>query len=96
MYSGIRGKLIKPLGNTAAPPLYNKTTSRPPPLPPLIKLPRKKHPCQDTKTQFDDITLLWAKLHAIKEVQSRVEALETKNEKLKQQNKELVKGIDKL
>ncbi|KAJ9425986.1 hypothetical protein QL093DRAFT_2560365 [Fusarium oxysporum] len=63
LYSGIRGKLIKPLGNTAAPPLYNKTTSRPPPLPPLIKLP----------------------------LQSRVEALETKNEKLKQQNKELNK-----
>jgi hypothetical protein len=105
LYGGIGGKLIEPSDDTAAPPSYDETTSRPPPPPPPIEFPSKKRPRQDTETERDDITLLWAELRAIKDVQSRVdikkvqsrvEALETENEKLKQQNKELVEGMDKL
>ncbi|SCO87580.1 uncharacterized protein FRV6_11707 [Fusarium oxysporum] len=104
MYGGIGGKLIDFSAETAPPP-YEETASSPPPPPPPIELPSKKRPRQDTDPERDDITLLWAELRAIKEVQSRVdvkevqsrvEALETENEKLKQQNKELVEGMDKL
>ncbi|KAF4433101.1 hypothetical protein F53441_13795 [Fusarium austroafricanum] len=105
MYGGIGGKLIdssaSASADTAPPPLYEETASSSPPPPPPIQPASKKRPRQDTDAdaERDDITLLWAKLRAIKEaqsrvdvkqVQSRVEALETENEKLKQQNKELV------
>ncbi|WZH50378.1 hypothetical protein QYS62_011622 [Fusarium acuminatum] len=96
LYGGIGGKLIEPSGDTIAPPSYDETTSCPPPPPPPIEFPSKKRPRQDTETERNDITLLWAEIRAFKEVQSRVEALETENKKLKQQNKELVEGMNKL
>ncbi|KAG7403264.1 hypothetical protein Forpe1208_v016437 [Fusarium oxysporum f. sp. rapae] len=96
MYGGIGGKLIDFSTETAPPPSYEETACSPPPPSPPIERPSKKRPRQDTDPERDDIILLRAEVCAIKEVQSRVEALETENEKLKQQNKELVEGMDKL
>ncbi|KAI1025264.1 hypothetical protein LB504_009983 [Fusarium proliferatum] len=106
MYGGIGGKLTdwSDSADTAPPPSYQETTSSPPPPPPPIQPASKKRPRQDTNTdtERDDISLLWGELRAIKEaqsrvdvkqVQSRVEALETENQKLKQQNKELAQSL---
>ncbi|KAF5578444.1 hypothetical protein FPCIR_11576 [Fusarium pseudocircinatum] len=107
MYGGVGGKLAdsSDSADTAPPPSYQETTSSPPPPPPPIQEPAsKKRPRQytNTDTERDDISLLWGELRAIKEaqsrvdvkqVQSRVESLETENLKLKQQNKELAQSL---
>ncbi|KAF5714092.1 hypothetical protein FMUND_7594 [Fusarium mundagurra] len=106
MYGGVGGKLVdsSDSADTAPPPSYQETTSSPPPPPPPIQQPAsKKRPRQDTDADTErDISLLWGELRAIKEAQSRVdvkqvqgrvEALETENQKLKQQNKELAQSL---
>ncbi|RBQ72075.1 hypothetical protein FVER14953_14022 [Fusarium verticillioides] len=106
LYGGVGGKLAESAdsADTAPPPSYQETTTSSPP-PPLIQQPAsKKRPRQDTNTdtERDDISLLWGELRAIKEAQSRVdvkqvqgrvEALETENQKLKEQNKELAQSL---
>lgn len=92
MYGGIGGKFLDPPAETISPPSYDEAAASPPPPPPIEPL-SKKRLRRDTDSECDNIALLWAELNAIKTAQTRAEA---ENEKLKQQNKELVKGMDKL
>ncbi|KAM0199349.1 hypothetical protein ACHAQI_012038 [Fusarium lateritium] len=93
MYGGIGGKLIDTSTETTSPPSYDEAATCPPPPPPIDEPLGKKRPRQNTDSERNDISLLWAELRGIKEGQSRVEA---ENEKLKQQNSELVGAINKL
>jgi hypothetical protein len=105
LYGGNRGKIINFSSDTAAPPSYKETTSCQSPPPPSIDSSRNKRRRRDTEAEDGDIALLWAEVRAIKKVQmevvmkeipSRLEALETENRQLKQRNIELAEGIDGL
>ncbi|KIL88513.1 hypothetical protein FAVG1_08595 [Fusarium avenaceum] len=92
MYGGIGGKFLDPPAETVSSPSHDEAAASPPP-PPSIETLSRKRPRRETDSECNNIALIWAELHSIKAAQTRAEA---ENEKLKQQNKELVKGMDKL
>jgi hypothetical protein len=65
MYGGIGGKFLDPPAETVSPPSYDEAAASPS-LPPPIEPLSKKRPRRDTDAECDNITLLWAELHAIK------------------------------
>ncbi|KAM0277945.1 hypothetical protein ACHAO9_012373 [Fusarium lateritium] len=80
MYGGIGGKLIDTSTEMTSLPSYDEAATCPPLPPPIDEPLGKKRPRQNTDSERNDISLLWAELRGIKEGQSRVEA---ENEKLK-------------
>ncbi|KAM0362974.1 hypothetical protein ACHAO7_010762 [Fusarium culmorum] len=94
MYDGAGGKVVN-LSVVASPPSYEES-EKPPPPPPLIERSSKKRPRQDSYSERDDVTLLWAELHTLKQIPSRLDALEAQNKRLRQENSELGKDVNSL
>ncbi|RGP64445.1 hypothetical protein FLONG3_9503 [Fusarium longipes] len=96
MYGGSGAKLVSLSIDNALPPSYDETGPPPPP-PPIDSNYNKKRPRQDSQPpRSDDIALIWDELRSLKETRSRVETLEAENKRLRQENEELVRGMDKL
>lgn len=98
MYGGLGAKLIDLSVQTALPPPAYDDTDPPPP-PPIDCNYNKKRPRQDSQSpRSSDIALIWDELRSLKETrcrdQVRIEALETENKRLRQENEELVRGMD--
>ncbi|CEI66198.1 hypothetical protein FVEN_g4404 [Fusarium venenatum] len=101
MYGGLGAKLVHLLAQTALPPPAYDEAGSPPPPPPIDCSHTKKRPRQDSQSSRDsDIALIWDELRALKETRGRdreqIEALETENKRLRQENEELVRGMDKM
>jgi hypothetical protein len=100
MYGGLGAKLVDLSAQTALPPPAYHETEPPPPPPPIDCGHTKKRPRQDSQSRDSDIALIWDELRALKESRGRdkeqIQALETENKRLRQENEELVRGMDKI
>jgi hypothetical protein len=101
MYGGVGAKLVDLSVPTAIPPPAYDQTEPPPPPPPIDCNHSKKRPRQDSQSPRDsDIALIWDELRILKETRGRdreqIEALETENKRLRQENEELVRGMGKI
>jgi archaellum component FlaC len=100
MYSGSGAKLVNLTVDTSLPPSYDEVDAPPPP-PPIDHKNKRKRPRQDSQTEREnDIALVWIELKNMKATialgEKRIEALETENMKLRQENKDLCQGMDEL
>jgi hypothetical protein len=100
MYGGQGAKLVVLAGDALLPPpSYNEV--EPPPPPPIDLKNDRKRPRQDSQNEHNNnIALIWKELQDMRDIMSRdekrIEALETENKKLRQDNKDLSQGMDKL
>ncbi|CAJ0545080.1 Ff.00g085530.m01.CDS01 [Fusarium sp. VM40] len=101
MYGGQGAKLVNLAGDTSLPPPSYNEVEPPPPPPPIDLKNDRKRPRQDSQNEHNNnIALIWKELQDMKDIMARdakrIEALETENEKLRQENKDVTQGMDKL
>lgn len=100
MYGGQGAKLVNLSSDASLPPPSYNEVEPPPPPPPIDLKNDRKRPRQDSQNEHNNIALIWKELQDMKETmardEKRIEALETENKKLRQENKDMSQGMDKL
>ncbi|WZH40729.1 uncharacterized protein QYS62_001667 [Fusarium acuminatum] len=99
MYGGQGAKLVVLAGDALLPPPSYNEVEPPPPPPPIDLKNDRKRPRQDSQNEHNNnIALIWKELQDMRDIMSRdekrIEALETENKKLRQDNKDLSQGME--